>query len=501
MHDGYLRLPGLYGQLFSCCIVLFVLALASSAAQATPIYQPPGVNLVYGDLTHGYGALSASTNPAAAAVELGRAEKDSHVTMMPSITAGIEYGNVQELFDLVDALSKEFKPSPPGTGGGSGQNPGDKQPGGEEIDKIIDIVFPDLKDTMDKAATEVAVLGSALAFIAVEGYGKAFAAADIPVVVGKRLLGGAWNFNINYSGTAKALGVAQPINFDFDQALAELEAAYNLMPGDPATTFDLSGDLELRIDPATGSVRLNLQNDSLLLTKAATIGEFAVGYGRQVWSTDAGRLFVGAKAKYYRVGLSRASVRFGDITDSDELFDAIRHADLDYDNGFGLDFGASWVAQHFLVGATLVNINEPDFKYPAVDTSAYTNQNIIDFLNRTDTYTMEAQLRLESSVYTTDRRWTVNIGLDANKVQDPVGDDFQWATVSAGYATSKWWLPGVRFGFRKNLAGTELGYLGFGMTLLKYVNLDIASALETVKISGEDLPRGLMISLGFQATF
>ena len=499
MSDCIFRLLATCGRLVSYRIVLFLLALASSAAQATPIYQPPGVNLVYGDLTHGYGAQSASTNPAAAAVELGRAEKESTVYMMPSLTAGIEYGNVQELFDLVDDVSKSFKPSPPGTGGGSGQNPGDKE--GEEIDMIIDTLFPDLRDTMNKVAKEVAVLGATLAFIAVEGYGKAFAAVDIPIVVGEKMLGGAWNFGVNYSGTTKAFGIAQPINFDFDQALAELEAAYNLMPGDPATEYDLTGDVVLRVDPNSGSVRLRLENDSLLLTKVATIGEFAAGYGRQVWSTDSGRLFVGGKAKFYSVGLSRASVRFGDITDSDELFDAIRHADLSHESGFGIDIGASWVAQHFLIGATLVNINEPDFKYPAVDTSAYTNQAIIDFLNRDDTYTMEAQLRLESSLYTTDRRWIVNIGLDANEVQDPVGDDFQWATVSAGYNTNKWWLPGVRFGFRKNLAGTEIGYLAFGMTVLKYVNLDIASALETVHISGESLPRGLMFSLGFQANF
>ena len=499
MHALFLQVPRMCQRAFSFRVGLVLLALASSAAQATPIYQPPGVNLVYGDLTHGYGALSASTNPASAAVELGRADKEFTVTMMPSITAGVEYGNVQDLFDLVDDVSKSIKPSPPGTGGGSGQNPGDKE--GEEIDMIIDTLFPDLRDTINKVAQEVAILGAALGFIAAEGYGKAFAAVDIPIVVGKRMLGGAWNFGINYSGTTKAFGIAQPINFDFDQALAELEAAYNLVPGDPATEYDLTGDVVLTVDPNSGSVTLRMENDSLMLTKVATIGEFAVGYGRQVWSTDSGRLFLGGKAKYYSVGLSRASVRFGDITDSDELFDAIRHVDLSHESGFGLDFGASWVARHFLIGATLVNINEPDFDYPAVDTSAYTNQTIINRLRGEDTYTMEAQLRLESSVYTTDRRWVVNIGLDANKVQDPVGDDFQWATVSAGYATSKWWLPGVRFGYRKNLAGTEIGYLGLGLTLLKYVNLDIASALDTVSISGDDLPRGLMFSLGFQATF
>ncbi len=196
--------------------------------------------------------------------------------------------------------------------------------------------------------------------------------------------------------------------------------------------------------------------------------------------------------------LSRLSVRFGDITDSDELFDAIRHADYRDDTNIGLDFGALWVANNYQLGMQVTNINEPDFEFPEVNLEPYTSRPIIDFLIGDQVYEMERQWKFEGSVFSSNRRWTVNLGIDANAVPDPMGDDYQWFTLSAGYATESWWLPGVRVGYRKNLAGTEMGYLGLGVTAFKFVNLDIASAVDSVKISGTDLPQGLMASLGFQ---
>jgi hypothetical protein len=43
-----------------------------------------------------------------------------------------------------------------------------------------------------------------------------------------------------------------------------------------------------------------------------------------------------------------------------------------------------------------------------------------------------------------------------------------------------------------------MGYLSLGLTAFKYVNFDIASALDTVSIDGTTLPQGLMLSIGFQ---
>jgi hypothetical protein len=91
--------------------------------------------------------------------------------------------------------------------------------------------------------------------------------------------------------------------------------------------------------------------------------------------------------------------------------------------------------------------------------------------------------------------------MDTNAVSDPTGDDFQWLKISAGYATDSWWLPGARIGLRRNLAGTELTYLSVGITTLKILNIDIASTLDTVSISGTTLPQGIMLSIGFEFSF
>ena len=70
--------------------------------------------------------------------------------------------------------------------------------------------------------------------------------------------------------------------------------------------------------------------------------------------------------------------------------------------------------------------------------------------------------------------------------------------MSAGFTTDSWWIPGARIGYRQNLAGTEVKYIGIGLTAFKIVNIDISSALDTVSIEGTTLSRGLMTSIGFQ---
>jgi hypothetical protein len=244
-----------------------------------------------------------------------------------------------------------------------------------------------------------------------------------------------------------------------------------------------------------------IDNDTLMLTKAATTAEISAGYSRRVWPTARGSLYLGGEGKLYRMRLSRLDIRLGDITDSDEIFDAIRSDSFRTDNGFGLDIGALWVSNIYQLGATLTNANEPTFIFPAADESNYTDLNIINFLRRDQVYTMERQFRLESSIFTPNRRWTLNLGLDANEVPDPMGDDFQWLSVSGGFATESWWIPGVRVGYRKNLAGTELSYFGVGVTAFKILNIDVASSLNTVSISGMNLPQGLIASVGFQVNF
>ncbi|WP_421849292.1 hypothetical protein [Marinomonas sp.] len=64
------------------------------------------------------------------------------------------------------------------------------------------------------------------------------------------------------------------------------------------------------------------------------------------------------------------------------------------------------------------------------------------------------------------------------------------------------WLPGLRAGVPQNMAGTELSYATFGLTIVKRLNIDVAVALDTVKDEdGDELPRSAYFSIGYDTAF
>lgn len=470
--------------------------LATGAVAAGPVFQPPGANLTLGDVTHGQRVQSASSNPAAAAADLARGDGRSIRGTVLSGAAGLEYGNVQNLFDFYDDVARAYKPSDPGTGGGPGQDPGDKPDGGINIGDVLDMLDPEFRDALDAIAKEVATQTVLLALIAEEGYGKAWLSADAPFVLGNEWLGGSWTAGVSWYGSSKAYGLTQAVDFDRDAARQALEDWVNTLPINRPVQLPISDDIILT--PRQNALLFAINNDSSLISKSTQTTEFSLGYSRQARSSSAGSLFVGAEARLYLKQLSRLSIRFGDLTDSEELFEAIRDADFRTDEKVGIDVGALWVGRNYQLGAYVTNVNEPKFVFPDVNLEPYRTPDAIAFLESDKIYEMDRQLKLEGSIFTSDRRWSAHVGFDADPATDPMGDRFQWLTLSAGFTTESAWLPSVRVGLRQNLTGTELGYLGVGLTAFKIVNIDIASALDTVKIDGKKRPQGLMGSIGFQ---
>ena len=483
-------------------VVCVILLLSVTAAWAQTFFQPPWANLTYGEVTHGQRLQSASGNPAAAAADLARAAEKKPRGVVLSAAAGLEYGNVQNLFDFYDELTKAYEPSDPGDGGGGpGQDPDDKPDGGIDLGIIWDSLDPDVQATIKAAGEEVARQTALLAVIREQGYGKAWLSANAPFILGSEGFGGAWTFGMNWSGTAKAFGIVEAIDFDEDAAQAALEDWWNQLPINRPVQFPISDEVLLAIDPVTNAVRFAVQNDSSMLSKAAHMTELNVGYSRLAWSNSAGSLNLGAEARLYLMRLSRLTVRFGDITNSEELFDYIFDHDFRNAERVGIDIGALWVGENYQIGAQLTNVNEPNFTFPDVNLDPYKNPDIIGFLQSDQSYRMDRQLKLEASLFTSDRRWAAHLGLDADPATDPLGDRYQWLTLSTGFTTDSWWIPGGRIGYRQNLTGTEMSYLGIGLTAFKIVNFDIASALDTVSIDGTTLPQGLMVSIGFQITW
>jgi hypothetical protein len=207
----------------------FASLAVSCLAFAGPVYQPSGSNLIYGDVTHGKRIQSASSNPAAAAADLARSEGKQIRGTVVSVAAGLEYGNIQNLFDAYDKLTGAYEPSGPGIGGGPGQLP-EYKPGGIDLGEIWDNLDPDIQDAVNTIATEVATQVALLALIKEEGHGKAWLAADAPFVIGNEYLGGTWTFGVIWSGSSKAFGLVQRILFDPDTAREELEVCFNSLP-------------------------------------------------------------------------------------------------------------------------------------------------------------------------------------------------------------------------------------------------------------------------------
>lgn len=491
---------------------LYALALSAfiTHASAAPLYLPPGSNLTFGQVTHTQSVVSSENNPAAAAAVVAHARDTTGAArggMAGNLAVGVEYGNVEEIFDRIDELSESFKPSDPGTGGGIGQNPDQKPPGGVDIGDIadfIDMQYPELDPALQEARRRVVSAIGLLALIRDEGYARAMVAADMPTLVGRDLLGGSWTFGLSWSGMAKSKTLFDPIEFDVNAALDDLRQQLQssmLAPGQLPERFDVVGDVDFTVDPNAQSISMQLANDSLVLTKASQTTALSVGYSREIGNLARGGMFVGVKGNYYNLDLSLVSVRFGDITDSEKLFDDIRDANFRRDSNFGIDLGALWARSRFQLGATLTNVNEPEFNYPQVDLTPYTSALIIDTLLEDEVYTMESQLRLEASVFTESGRWAMNIGVDANAAPDPVGDDFQWATISGGFTTAKKWVPNFRFGYRQNLTGSEIRYVSAGMSLFRFFNFDLAASLDEVTIDGDTLPQGIMLNMGFLLNF
>ena len=483
--------------------ILFLLTsiLLSSSATAGPVYQPPGANLTFGDVTHGQRVQSASTNPAAAAADLARGREARTRGVVSSASAGLEYGNIQGLWDFYDEITKGYEPSDPGAGDGPGQNPGDKPGGGIDLGEIWDRVDPDVQDAIRAISDELARQVAIGAIIRAEGYGKAWIAVDLPFVTGTEYFGGAWTFGLNYSGSSKAFGIVDQIEFDADAAREALNDWLAQLPGNRPIQLPVSSDLQLYHDPVSNGFGLGINNDSSIVAKSTRTTELSTGYSRIVRSSESGDLFFGVRGNLYNKELGRVSIRFGDITDSKELFDQIRDANFRSDTRFGLDVGALWVTNRYQLGIQVTNLNEPKFKFPGIDLNAYSAENIIEFLERDRSYTMDLQVKLEGSYFGRDRRWSAHIGVDADPATDPLGDEFQWLTLSAGFLADARWVQDIRFGYRENLAGTELKYVGAGLTAFRFLNFDVTSALDSVRIDGRKLPRGLMISLGFQVTW
>lgn len=470
---------------------LFALASFSTIAEI----QPSSASFNYSQK-----ALSNAGNPAAAALIVERADPHVMTGGLIEIGGGLEYGDIDELFETIDHLKELF--NPPEDGELPGESPDEPSiPSNPDLDFQWDELFakyPELEERLDLVKEKVSTTAGLLALIASEGYAKAELTTEASFVLSEDLYGGTLLFSAFLTGNSQAIGIFEQINFDSTQAKEQLQTLPNFTENDPIQELDLSGGITLYYNPENKNTKLTVDNDSLLLVRATAISQFSLSYSRKWQSFDSGDLYWGVKPTFYRVGLTNVSARIGDITDSEALFDEIKNADFIYENGFDVDLGLVWAAPHYQLGASVNNLIENSYDYPEIDRGRFQSKNILQRLDHFEEFVMERQLTLEAGIYTDQRHWSLHMELDANAIEDPMRNEYQWLTVTGGYASDSWWLPSARVGFSRNLAGTELAYINAGVTVAKFINIDLATTLDTVTLDGEDIRRGANIRIGVQ---
>lgn len=482
-------------------IILFLLFITLSHSVLADI-QPRGSS-------HNYAkkSLSNAGNPAAAALTVKR--KDSHAVIGGTIEfgAGIEYGDVDDLFAKIDALSSQFNPAnnndieqpDPGTGDG-GDSPEEGSLIGDKWDNYLQ-EHPELEDRLGIIEKKVAQSVAVFAVMKAEGYAKAEVTSDISFVLNDNIFGGTLLFGTSVKGNSKIIGVFDEVNFNIDQAKEELRKLPNFTQKDPIQTLKLSDGVILFYNPANHDSKLVFDNDSLVLAKATKTIDFSISYSNLVTGGESGNLYFGVKPILHRMGLTNASIRLGEITDTEELFDDIKNGNYIYENGFDTDLGLIWAANNYQIGATITNIFEHVYDFPELADNKSRSLSVTKQLSQHETYKMERQLKLEAGIYSSEKRWSLYSELDANAISDPMGDDYQWFTLTGGYVSNSWILTNAQLGYSRNLAGTTLGFINAGVTLFKYINLDAATTIDTVTLSGDKFLRGLNVRIGTQFSF
>lgn len=455
--------------------------------------QPRGVNLSYAQKS-----LSNSGNVASGALVIERKGPNVMTGGFIEIGGGIEYGDFDELFAKLNELSGKFAPEgdepPPSDDGGDGDS------GGNSIidwDNIFEN-NPDLEDRLNLLKDQIVLTAAVVAVIAAEGYGKVEANAEATFVLNEDLYGGTLLLSTSFLGSSKAVGIFDEVNFDKAIAREQLQTIPDFDANDPVQELDLSGGITLFYDPANQKAKLTIDNDSLLLVKAAKISQISLSYSRKALHSDDGDLYWGVKPTYYNVGLTNVGTRIGDLSDSEAIFDDIKNADFISSSGFDLDLGLVWAAKNYQLGASLKNVIEQSFSFPELDRRRFQSEKVIQQLRAEEEFVMERQLKIEAGIYTNSRNWSLHAEYDVNAVADPMRDKYQWLTVTGGYASDSWWLPSARVGFSRNFAGSELSYLNFGVTVMKYLNIDVATTFDTVLLDGEELNRGVSVRMGVQ---
>ncbi|AEF55751.1 conjugal transfer protein TraF [Marinomonas posidonica] len=424
-------------------LVLTTSLLSTAAMAAMPVNQPIGSSFTLSGSPNKRALATALANPAAPFLMVNEQDDDNfRFGILGPLSIGVEMGDVSDLDDRT-----------------------------EEIEDILDATYTSVNQ-VNSATDDIEDI---LDDIAETAYVKTAASIQVPLmpVIYKTKNNGAFMLDASVSAVAKANVLSSDVTAN-------------------TSTFEIETDASFQAQTA---VDLGI----------------GLGYSQSVWENSHGMLVGGVKATLHNISLGQALVSLDDDdVDADDAISDSIDDDAVESSGVGIDLGAVWVSHNYQLGLTLANVNEPEFDGVSIDTScsssscssaqSLSNAGKLDVSG--SKYVMEMQTTVDFAVSTSGKQISLGMSYDTNSVEDAVGDEYQWAAASLSYYGDSHFLPGLRVGYRQNMAGTELSYATAGLTILKRLNLDVAVALETVEDEdGDEIPRGVYFALGYDTAF
>lgn len=274
-------------------------------------------------------------------------------------------------------------------------------------------------------------------------------------------------------------------------------------------------DDELQFD----SQNQTFATSSSLYLKSGIENRISVGFGKQLdFESRFGDIYAGARFNFISLDLSKQVIPL-QVLDGRNVEDVIED---EYDNnlasnsGVSIDLGAVLARETWRVGLTIANIGEPSFDYGAIgegcesreenthertvcEVSKYFVQTRGEIDGR-ESHTMsmittaDAALRLRKGVW-------LNTSLDLAKYNDLVGFENQWFHTGISMDSRGYIMPSLRAGYHINQVDAGITSYTFGLTLLKWLNLDFEYSPDSVEVDGDAYPRKVGFSFSIFERF
>ena len=465
--------------------VVIGLSICSTYAVASMnVYQPIGSSIVLGNYGNRHALSTASGNPASSYLMANL--QGFRVNFLGPLAIGIEGGGVNDINDRVDELEAIFDEdftSSIDVEAIKTEAQSASDPDAFVVAKI-DEVLADINSSLDSADTVVSDIGQTT-------YAKFSTTVQGPFlpIIYKTRRRGVFTLDASASLVGRADVLADNLTLT---GVDELEAVTS------ASELDT-----VNVDDA------DVESDTSVYMKRASDYHFSVGYSEMVSRSETSALIVGGRLNFHRLALDQKLTVLTEDEDSSVSYSDFFLSRDSVSSGVSLDLGLILAARNFQLGASIANVNEPEFDYKGlvsdctglIGADKTSCEAALRFAGKgvfslNETYKMEAQMTVDAAIKSKDQHFSLAGSYDVNAIADPLGDEYQWATVSLSYFSDNWILPGMRIGYRKNLVGSELNYYTAGLTFYRRLDVDVAYAPEN-----DDGNSGAYVSVGYSFVY